>query len=65
MGARIYVGNLPMDIRTRDVEDLFYKYGKIRYIRPLTYGPCSPRRVTATEPRCRVDTSSRCIQIIY
>mmetsp|Transcript_34297 Transcript_34297/g.78217 ORF Transcript_34297/g.78217 Transcript_34297/m.78217 type:complete len:303 (-) Transcript_34297:708-1616(-) len=32
MGARIYVGNLPMDIRTRDVEDLFYKYGKIRDI---------------------------------
>eukprot|EP00802_Teleaulax_amphioxeia_P010918 Tamp_10948.p1 GENE.Tamp_10948~~Tamp_10948.p1 ORF type:complete len:292 (+),score=77.30 Tamp_10948:54-878(+) len=30
--ARIYVGNLPMDIRERDVEDLFYKYGRIRDI---------------------------------
>ena len=28
--ARVYVGNLPMDIRTRDVEDLFYKYGRIK-----------------------------------
>lgn len=27
--ARIYVGNLPSDIRERDLEDLFYKYGKI------------------------------------
>lgn len=24
------LGNLPMDIRERDVEDLFYKYGRIR-----------------------------------
>jgi arginine/serine-rich splicing factor 1/9 len=28
--ARLYVGNLPMDIRSKDVEDLFWKYGKIR-----------------------------------
>ncbi|OWF39774.1 serine/arginine-rich splicing factor 1-like [Mizuhopecten yessoensis] len=27
--ARIYVGNLPPDIRDRDIEDLFTKYGKI------------------------------------
>ncbi|KAG2779328.1 hypothetical protein JG687_00007010 [Phytophthora cactorum] len=31
-GTRIYVGNLPMDIRTREVEDIFYKYGRIRDI---------------------------------
>ena len=30
--ARIYIGNLPPDIRTRDVEDLFYKYGKIVFV---------------------------------
>lgn len=30
--TRVYVGNLPPDIRTRDVEDLFYKYGDITYI---------------------------------
>lgn len=30
--ARIYVGNLPLDIRTRDIEDLFFKYGRIRDI---------------------------------
>ncbi len=30
--ARVFVGNLPMDVREREVEDLFYKYGKIRSI---------------------------------
>ncbi|XP_059930384.1 serine/arginine-rich splicing factor 1A [Gadus macrocephalus] len=30
--CRIYVGNLPPDIRTKDVEDVFYKYGAIRDI---------------------------------
>ena len=30
--ARIYVGNLPMDIRSKDVEDLFWKYGRIREV---------------------------------
>ncbi|XP_062268694.1 serine/arginine-rich splicing factor 9 [Platichthys flesus] len=28
--GRIYVGNLPIDVQERDIEDLFYKYGKIR-----------------------------------
>ncbi|CAN6351282.1 unnamed protein product [Urochloa humidicola] len=28
-GCTIYVGNLPGDIREREVEDLFYKYGRI------------------------------------
>jgi len=27
--CRVYVGNLPPDIRSKDVEDIFYKYGKI------------------------------------
>ncbi|XP_061638138.1 serine/arginine-rich splicing factor 1A isoform X2 [Phyllopteryx taeniolatus] len=30
--CRIYVGNLPPDIRTKDVEEVFYKYGTIRDI---------------------------------
>jgi len=30
--TRIYVGNLPPDIRSKDIEDLFYKYGKIVFI---------------------------------
>lgn len=30
--CRVYVGNLPLDVRTREVEDLFYKYGRIRDI---------------------------------
>ena len=25
----VFVGNLPGDIRTREVEDLFYKFGRI------------------------------------
>uniref|UniRef100_A0A0C3SJH4 RRM domain-containing protein n=1 Tax=Guillardia theta (strain CCMP2712) TaxID=905079 RepID=A0A0C3SJH4_GUITC len=31
---RFAVGNLPLDIRTRDVEDLFYKYGRLPTIPP-------------------------------
>lgn len=27
--CKIYVGNLPSDIRKRDLEDIFYKYGKV------------------------------------
>ncbi|XP_077995641.1 serine/arginine-rich splicing factor 1-like [Glandiceps talaboti] len=30
--CRIYVGNLPPDIRVKDIEDIFYKYGKIQDI---------------------------------
>lgn len=29
---RIFVGNLPPDVRERDLEDLFYKFGKIAFI---------------------------------
>jgi RNA recognition motif-containing protein len=27
--TKVYVGNLPSNVREREVEDLFYKYGKI------------------------------------
>lgn len=27
--CKVYVGNLPEDVRSRDLEDVFYKYGKI------------------------------------
>ena len=30
--AKVYVGNLPSDTRLRDLEDIFYKFGKIRDI---------------------------------
>jgi RNA recognition motif-containing protein len=30
--SRIYVGNLPLDIRESELDDLFYKYGRIREI---------------------------------
>ncbi|CAG0885321.1 unnamed protein product [Darwinula stevensoni] len=30
--SRIYVGNLPPDIRSKDIEDLFYRYGKINFV---------------------------------
>lgn len=30
--SRIYVGNLPPDVRDKDIDDLFYKFGKISYI---------------------------------
>eukprot|EP00658_Telonema_sp_P-2_P043933 TRINITY_DN317_c0_g1_i2.p2 TRINITY_DN317_c0_g1~~TRINITY_DN317_c0_g1_i2.p2 ORF type:complete len:155 (-),score=26.86 TRINITY_DN317_c0_g1_i2:53-517(-) len=31
-GCRLYVGNLPGDVREREIDDLFYKYGRIRDI---------------------------------
>jgi len=30
--CRIYVGNLPPNIREQELDDLFYKYGTIRHI---------------------------------
>uniref|UniRef100_A0A2I3T3F2 RRM domain-containing protein n=2 Tax=Pan TaxID=9596 RepID=A0A2I3T3F2_PANTR len=36
---RIYVVNLPTNVREKDVEDLFYKYGRIRKIE-LKNGHC-------------------------
>ena len=30
--CRVYVGNLPDDVRNKDIEDIFYKFGKIRDI---------------------------------
>ncbi|VDM69499.1 unnamed protein product [Strongylus vulgaris] len=30
--TRIYVGNLPADCREKDIEDVFAKYGKIRFV---------------------------------
>jgi len=30
--GKVYVGNLPPDVRQRDIEDLFYKFGKINNI---------------------------------
>mmetsp|Transcript_6290 Transcript_6290/g.14465 ORF Transcript_6290/g.14465 Transcript_6290/m.14465 type:complete len:288 (+) Transcript_6290:72-935(+) len=29
MATRIYIGNLPMDIRERELDDLFYRFGRI------------------------------------
>ncbi|XP_050442447.1 serine/arginine-rich splicing factor 1 [Adelges cooleyi] len=30
--CRIYVGNLPPDIRSKDIQDLFYKFGKVLFV---------------------------------
>lgn len=27
--CKVYVGNLPSDVRARDLEDVFYKYGRV------------------------------------
>lgn len=40
--GRIYVGNLPMDIQRRDLEDLFTQYGKISLIELKSYGDSAP-----------------------
>jgi len=31
-GRLVYVGNLPDDVRERDIDDLFGKYGRIRSV---------------------------------
>jgi arginine/serine-rich splicing factor 1/9 len=57
--ARIYVGNLPLDIRSKDIEDLFYKYGRIRDIdlknlaRPPAFAFVSFERVEDAEDAIR------------
>ncbi|VDM08757.1 unnamed protein product, partial [Wuchereria bancrofti] len=30
--CRVFVGNLPSDVKQRDLEDIFYKYGRINFI---------------------------------
>ena len=30
--TRVYVGNLPNDVREKDLEDLFDKYGRVKYV---------------------------------
>lgn len=32
MAYRLFVGNLPMDIKEKEVEDLFYKYGRMKEV---------------------------------
>ena len=32
MNAKVYVGNLPDDVRSYDLEDIFLKYGHVRNI---------------------------------
>ena len=32
MGSRIYVGKLPSDIREREIEKVFGKYGKLKEV---------------------------------
>jgi splicing factor, arginine/serine-rich 1 len=42
--TRVYVGNLPMDVKEREIDDIFYKYGRITDIqikrpdRPPAFG---------------------------
>lgn len=52
--CRIYVGNLPPDIRTKDVEDVFYKYGTIRDIDLKNRRGGPPFAfIEFEDPRCR------------
>ena len=30
--SRVFIGNLPPDVRSKDIEDIFYKFGKILFI---------------------------------
>lgn len=35
-GCRIYVGNLPMDVREREIDDLFHRFGSVQRIQIKT-----------------------------
>jgi len=41
-GNRVFLGNLPFDIRERDIEKFFLKYGRVRniFIKSGRYGFC-------------------------
>lgn len=51
--GRIYVGNLPPDVREKDLEELFYKYGRIRDIELKSKRGLVPFAfVRFEDPRC-------------
>lgn len=52
--SQIYVGNLPPDIRTRDLEDLFYKYGKINFINLKDKNGPPFAFIEFDDPRCEI-----------
>ena len=41
-GNRVFLGNLPFDVRERDIERFFDKYGRVRniFIKSGRYGFC-------------------------
>jgi RNA recognition motif-containing protein len=41
-GSRVFLGNLPHDVRERDIEKFFDKYGRVRniFIKNGRYGFC-------------------------
>lgn len=58
MSNRIYVGNLPSDVRESELEDLFYKFGRIdridikRMSRPPVFAFVSFRQVRDAKDAC-------------
>ncbi|KAK7898656.1 hypothetical protein WMY93_019509 [Mugilogobius chulae] len=57
--GRIYVGNLPIDVQRRDLEDLFVKYGKIRLIELKNYSGSAPFAfIQYEDPRDAADAVS-------
>uniref|UniRef100_A0A3B4ASB8 RRM domain-containing protein n=1 Tax=Periophthalmus magnuspinnatus TaxID=409849 RepID=A0A3B4ASB8_9GOBI len=57
--GRIYVGNLPLDVQRRDLEDLFTKYGKIRLIELKNYSGSTPFAfIQYEDPRDAADAVS-------
>jgi RNA recognition motif-containing protein len=66
--ARIYVGNLPMDVRERELDDVFYKFGRItdlvikRPSRPPAFG--EQQRCRSWTPRLAFGLYSvRCVSL--
>ena len=62
--CKVYVGNLPNDIRTRDLEDIFYKYGKVVDVDLHNRKGTPFAFVEFEDPRCENDRNL-CVCVIY
>ena len=68
--CRIYVGNLPPDIRTKDIQDLFYKFGKVTFVDlknrrgpPFAFVEFDDPRWVISVRDIHITTNSRCVVV--
>ncbi len=62
--ARVFIGNLPHDVREKDIERFFDRYGRVRniFIKNGKYGFCvSNQYLVSTESRASTGISLKLI----